>query len=59
MALPKQAIEEFKEIYKKETGIELDDAKASEEANSFFEFMKIITKPIVKKNDKRDINKIK
>lgn len=48
MRLPKEAIEEFKQIYKKQTGIELEDTKAIEEANRFFEFMKIILKPSTK-----------
>lgn len=47
--LPKEAVEEFKQIYKKEVGVELTDEEATEKANRFFRFMKVITKPIAKK----------
>ncbi len=49
MTLPKEAIEEFKQIYKKEVGVELSDAEAFDKANRLFNFMKVITKPIQKK----------
>ena len=42
MTLPTEAIEEFKEIYKKEYGKELSDAEASESANNLVGFFKLI-----------------
>ena len=50
MCLPDKAIEEFKQIYKKETGITLSYDEAIKKANKFFNFMKLITKPTKKKN---------
>lgn len=49
MTLPKEAIEEFKQIYKKEAGVDLTDAEAFDKANRLFNFMKVITKSIKQK----------
>ncbi len=42
MSLPKQAIDEFKEIYKDEYKKELSDAEASEAANNLVGFFKVL-----------------
>lgn len=42
MGLPEKSIEEFKEIYKKEYGKELNDAEASEAANNLVNFYKLL-----------------
>ena len=44
--LPEEAVAEFKEIYKKEFGQVLSDKDARDEAESFFELMRIIARPI-------------
>ncbi|MFZ5424908.1 MAG: hypothetical protein ACOZAO_03850 [Patescibacteria group bacterium] len=46
MALPDQAIVEFIEIYKKEIGETLNMPEARVRAQKFFDFCKVITKPI-------------
>jgi len=49
----KEAIEEFKEIYKKEFGEELSDQDATERATKLLNLMEAIYKPIPqKKHDK-------
>ncbi len=55
--LPKEAVEEFKQIYKKEVGVELTDEQATDKANRLFRFMKVITKPIAKKEDNDNAGK--
>ncbi len=42
MSLPKQAINEFKEIYKDQYNKELSDAEASEAANNLVDFFKLL-----------------
>ena len=49
MQLPEESIKEFKNIYKKEYGILLQDKEAREQAESFLDFMKIVTKPVDKR----------
>ena len=44
--LPEEAVAEFKEIYKKEFGETLSDKDARNEAEAFFELMRIIARPI-------------
>ena len=44
MTLPQKAIEEFKDIYKKEHGKELSDAEASEAAHNLYGFAEILIK---------------
>lgn len=51
MTLPAEAIEEFKQIYKKEMGVKLTDTEAIDKANRLFNFMKVITKPNEKKEE--------
>jgi hypothetical protein len=46
MALSKEAIKEFKEIYFKEFGEEISDQEAREEAESLISLFKIIYRPI-------------
>lgn len=45
MAPSKEAVEEFKQIYKKEFGEELGDGEAFEKASKLFNLMKILLKP--------------
>ena len=45
----KEAIEEFKEIYKKEFGEELSDQDATERATKLLNLMEAIYKPIPQK----------
>jgi hypothetical protein len=40
--LPKQAIDEFKQIYLKDKGVLLTDKQATEEAQVFFDGLKIL-----------------
>jgi len=42
MNLPREAIEEFKEIYRKEFAEELSDDEASQKANNLIELFQII-----------------
>ncbi len=44
--LPPEAIQEFKEIYKDDTGEELSDQEALELANRMFNFLKLTYQPI-------------
>ena len=50
--LPKQAIEEFKQITKKEFGKDLSDEEATRLANNFINLCKEICKPIPKYDEK-------
>ncbi|KKS03238.1 hypothetical protein A3K01_04000 [candidate division WWE3 bacterium RIFOXYD1_FULL_43_17] len=43
--LPVQAVIEWKEIYKKTTGVDLSIEDATERANRMFRFLSNITKP--------------
>ena len=43
--LPKQAIEEFKRLYKKRYGKELDDEEAKRRANNLIDFYRAVLKP--------------
>jgi len=49
MSLSKEAIEEFKEIYRQEFGEEISDQKALELALNLLNLFKVIYKPITKK----------
>ena len=44
--LPKKAIDEFKTIYQKEFGIELDEKEAIQKANELIELFKVLQKPL-------------
>lgn len=46
--LPKEAIEEFKVLYKKEYGLELSDEEASRQANKLVDLYKAVYR---KRND--------
>jgi hypothetical protein len=46
--LSKQAIEEYKQIYKEEFGKEITDKEALEQGERLLQVMKIIYKPIPK-----------
>lgn len=46
--LSKEAIEEYREIYKKVYGEDISYAEAEEQGNRFLNFFKIICKPIPK-----------
>jgi hypothetical protein len=46
MALSKEAIEEFKEIYREEFGKQISDAEAQEMGESLISLFKIIYRPI-------------
>jgi hypothetical protein len=50
MKLSKEAIEEFKEIYRKECGEEISDQEAYEKGSRSIELFKIIYKPIPQEN---------
>lgn len=43
--LPVEAVIEWKELYKKETGTDLSIEEATTRANRMFRFLKTITKP--------------
>ena len=43
--LPVQAVIEWKEIYKKTTGVDISIEEATERANKMFRFLSNITKP--------------
>lgn len=53
MGLSKKAINEFKDIYKKEYKKELSDAEASEAANNLVGFFKVLYDCAVKENEKK------
>lgn len=42
MALPEKAIKEFKEVWKKEHGVELSDAEARESSENLLGFFKLL-----------------
>jgi len=50
--LPDEAIEEFKEIYKKEFGEELSNEEARKRAERLFGLFKAVYDPIEKKEDR-------
>ena len=50
--LPVEAVIEWKELYKKETGTEISIEEATTRANRMFRFLKTITKPSSSKNFK-------
>jgi len=52
MSLPKEAIEEFKEIYKKESGKEISDQEALEMATNLLTLFSAIYRPIPKEHEK-------
>lgn len=54
MSLPKEAIDQFKEIYLREFGLELSQNEATQRANDLFNLFKTLLKP---KLDKRQENK--
>ena len=43
--LPKEAIQEYKRLYKKRFGKELDDVEASRRANNLVAFYRAVLKP--------------
>jgi len=49
----KEAIEEFKKIYKKEFGEELSDQDATERATKLLNLMEVIYKPIPQKEHEK------
>lgn len=49
MQLPEDAIKEYKQIYKKQYGVEITDAEAQEQATNLLEFFKLLIS-IDKKN---------
>ena len=54
MNLPREAIEEFKEIYKKEFGEELPDDETSQKANNLIELFQIIAEVERPENSSRE-----
>ncbi len=52
--LPPQAIEEFKQIYKEEFGVELSQAEATEKAINLFNLMKLLLEK--KKKELKEYN---
>ena len=52
MSFSKEAIEEFKEIYKKEFGKEIFDQEALEKATNLLTLFNAIYRPIPKKDEK-------
>lgn len=53
MQLSEQAIEEFKEIYKKEFGEELSDIVAATRALNFLELFKLVYSPFQNNENKK------
>ena len=53
MELSKEAIEEYKRIYKAEFGKEISDQEAYEQANDLLELFKIIYRPIPERKECR------
>lgn len=43
--LPKEAIDQYKKIYKNAYGVDLEEAKATQMANDLFEFMQAVYLP--------------
>ena len=54
MPLSRKAIEEFKEIYRKETGQEISDEEARDIAEGLFFFFKLICRPLPKKGQGKE-----
>jgi len=54
MSLSKQAINEFKSIYKEEFGEDISDRKAYELAANLLSLFKIIYRPISKERKKKE-----
>lgn len=54
--ISKQALEEFKEIWKAETGSEIDDQRALAEATRLLVFMNAIYRPLKKEWVNEDEN---
>ena len=52
MTLSKRAIDEYKEIYLKKFGKKITDAEALEQGTKLINMMKVIYKPIPKKDYK-------
>ena len=52
MILSDEAIQEFKEIYKRDYGVDLSDGDAYEQAHRCFNMMQAIYRPIPGKDDK-------
>lgn len=48
-----KSVEEFKKIYKKDYGVELDNEEAFGLAQRFFNMMRVVCKPIPKERDKK------
>lgn len=51
MSISKEALEKFKEIYRKEYGKDISDEEALKQATSLLRLMKIIYRPIPKDTD--------
>jgi len=49
--IPKEAIEEFKKIYKKEFGVELSEEEALRRATNLLNLYKAVYRPIIKESD--------
>ena len=43
--LPKKAIDEFKDIYKKEFNVDLPETEAIKKANNLIDLFKLLSKP--------------
>ncbi len=54
MGLSKKAIEEYKEIYKKEFGEEISDGEAQEQGENLIRLFKVIYRPIPGENYKEE-----
>lgn len=48
--ISKEALEEYKRIYRKEFGKEISDAEALEQATKLLRLMEIVYKPMTKKD---------
>ena len=58
MSLSKQAINEFKSIYKEEFGEDISDRKAYELAANLLSLFKIIYRPIPKERKKKGLKAV-
>lgn len=56
MKLSKQAVGEFKSIWKEEFGEEISDKKALEQATSLLNLFRVISKPIPNKDNNGSIS---
>ena len=54
MHVSKKALEEFKEIYKDEFGVELSDDKAREMTSNLLRLFQIITRPLPSERKKKE-----